>query len=87
MNEQKQFQEKFNQLSEVEKNDIYRAVLYEYVREDADYRSEWLGIEALSDEHLDEIAYRYAYEKEYDNSLSYWTNIENLIKRVYWGIN
>lgn len=64
--------------------DLYRYNLFLYTKSDVEG---WLmqnpNIDYLSDESIQTIiedcAYQYAYEGEYDCNLSYWDNINNLI--------
>lgn len=74
-----------------EKDDLYRYLWLDYVREDVIHR---LGLDEEDEtEHpfselvddtilVDDVAERYVYEGEYDCNLTYWENIDNLIETV-----
>ena len=78
--EQNEKMNKINSLTQSEKEEIYRIVRREYVNQDVKNRAELLNVE-LDDIQVDVIAWRYVYEGKYDNDLSYWQNIENLIEK------
>ncbi|MBR6475389.1 MAG: hypothetical protein IKS98_08055 [Lachnospiraceae bacterium] len=68
-----------------EKDKIYRALWKEHVVEDAKSQiEEYIFYELIPKEDVeriaDQAAERYVYEGDYDCTLSYWDNIENLVK-------
>ena len=68
-----------------EKDKIYRALWKEHVVEDARSQiEEYIFYELIPKEDVeriaDQAAERYVYEGDYDCNLSYWDNIENLVK-------
>ena len=67
-------------LSKATKDAIYRQVWAEHVKEDVKARLKDRGIE-LTEDAVDDIAYRYVYEGQYDCNLSYWDNLDNHIDR------
>lgn len=64
-----------NSLSALEKDELYRALWLEYVKEDIRNYDE-----SLDESMVEVVASRYVYDGDYDCNLSYWDNIENLIK-------
>jgi len=75
-----------NKLSAKQKDDLYRILWKEHVKEDVESELEQCddeALESLSDEEMeafvDQIATRYVYNGDYDCNLSYWDNIGNLI--------
>lgn len=68
------------ELSEVDRDNIYRQRWQEAVYEDTKAFAESEGVE-LSDEQADEIARLYVGGR-YDCNHSYWTNIQTLINEV-----
>ena len=70
---------KINELSEIEKDKIYRMVWAERVTEDILSHAEDIGVE-ISKEDAEILAESYACDGEYDCNLSYWNNIENLME-------
>ena len=81
-------EEKLNKILEEltceEKDLLYRKLWYNYVLQDAqDVIENYLDIDVeKSNEMAKEVARKYVYEAEYDCNLSYWTNIEELIKLI-----
>ena len=68
-------------LSPKAKDDIYRSVWKEHVIEDVMSRAEDIGM-TITEEDAAEVANRYVYDGDYDCTLSYWANIDNLINDV-----
>ena len=68
-------------LSEEKKDKIYRMLWSGYVKEDVKSYADNIGT-ILSNEEIEVIVQRYVYCGDYDCNLSYWDNIENLIKEV-----
>ena len=66
-------------LSPTTKDSIYREIWCEHVKEDIKSRCEDLNI-SLTDDAINDIAYRYVYEGQYDCNLSYWQNLDNHIE-------
>ena len=66
-----------NSLSTSEKDELYRALWLEYVKEDIRNYDE-----SLDEGAVEVIASRYVYDVDYDCNLSYWDNIENLIEET-----
>ena len=58
------------------KDEIYRKLWKEYVKEDIIQFNN-----KLDEELIDLIANAYVYDGEYDCNFSYWDNIENLINK------
>ncbi len=72
-------------LNSVEKDDLYRYLRCDYVRQDIeDYCvNEDINIpEDKYDEIIDTAVTLYVYDGKYDCNLSYWENISNLIDRA-----
>ena len=69
-------------LSEQERDELYRYLWGEHVREDVITHAESIGAE-LNDDQIDIIVERYVEDGDYDCNLDYWTNIENLIDEVF----
>lgn len=71
-------------LSYSQRDDIYRMKLKEHVEEDVKSRlSEHFDARLSADEEeslISEIANTWVYDGDYDCELSYWDNIDNLIK-------
>lgn len=72
-------------LTPEEKDKVYRALWKEHVVEDARSQiEEYIFYELIPKEDVeriaDQAAERYVYEGDYDCTLSYWDNIENLVK-------
>lgn len=65
-------------LSEKLRDEIYRDVWKEHVKEDILTHAEDID-EDIDDEDAEMLAERYVYEGDYDCNLDYWANIENLI--------
>lgn len=65
-------------LTEEEKDAIYRKLWYNHVLEDVYSLSTDEDIE-ITDDIAETIADRYVYNGDYDCNLSYWDNIRNLI--------
>lgn len=65
-------------LTEEEKDAIYRKLWYNHVLEDVYSFANDEDIE-ITDDIAENVAYRYVYEGDYDCNLSYWSNIKNLI--------
>lgn len=73
-----------NGLDAKEKDDIYRYLWAEHVREDVESQLSARNGEDEDDTDIDEeiieyVVERYVYEGRYDCNLSYWDNIDNLI--------
>ena len=68
-------------LSPKAKDEIYRSVWKEHVIEDVMSRAEDIEI-TITEEDAAEVARRYVYEGDYDCTLSYWENIDNMIYEV-----
>lgn len=73
-----------NSLNIIEKDDLYRRLHLDYVKEDIASRLDEHDFELKTDEDIDmlidTVARRYVYDGEYDCNLSYWDNIDNLIE-------
>ena len=72
-------------LTPEERDKVYRALWKEHVVEDAKSQiEEYIFYELIPKEDVeriaDQAAERYVYEGDYDCNLSYWDNIENLVK-------
>lgn len=74
-------QKKVDELSAQERDDIYRYLWAQHVREDVESYSKNIGV-VLDETEKDSIANLYVYDGEYDCNLTYWENIENLINQV-----
>lgn len=69
-----------DKLTVEEKEAVYREVLAQYTKQDILVRAEdYFGMD-ISDEEAEFLAERWAYDGEYDCNLSYWDNIDNLLK-------
>lgn len=69
-------------LSSVEKDELYRCLWLEHVTEDVVSFCEDNDIPYNNEDFPSTVAKRYVYDGEYDCGLSYWVNIENLVKKV-----
>lgn len=69
---------KINELSAIEKDKIYRMVWAEHVTDDILSHAKEIGVE-ISKEDAEILAQEYVGGK-YDCDISYWSNIEKLIK-------
>ena len=67
------------ELTPKQKESAYRAQQMEYVMQDMKAFLEEDGT-ILSDKDIQNAAWRYVYEGDYDCNLSYWQNIENLVR-------
>lgn len=68
-------------LSPDERDDLYRTLWAEHVKEDIEsYLAD--NDEELTPEQIDRIVEMYVYDGEYECNLSYWDNISNLVERV-----
>lgn len=63
------------------KDKIFRHLHKEYLRDDFNAHGESLDI-TLNEEQLNQLCNMWVYQGKYDCNLSYWDNIENLIKEV-----
>ena len=75
-------------LSDKQKDDIYRALWAEHVREDvlgwiSDNKQQLLLKPAMLECVINSVTERYVYECDYDCNQSYWDNIENLVEEEY----
>lgn len=70
---------KIDNLSAVEKDDVYRYLWSKHVKEDVESLCEDMDI-VLTEDQTEIIVERYVYNGDYDCNLPYWTNIENLIR-------
>ena len=68
-------------LTDTEKDRLYRHLWQDYVKEDIIAHAENMDVE-LTDNEIQTAAERYVYEGKYDCNLNYWNNIENLINEV-----
>ena len=68
-------------LTDTEKDRLYRHLWHDYVKEDIIAHAENMDVE-LTDNEIQTAAERYVYEGKYDCNLNYWDNIENLINEV-----
>lgn len=80
-------------LDAVEKDDLYRYLWSDHVREDvesrldSDYEDRILNASGETDEErleavIKNVVERYVYDGDYDCNLSYWENIDNLIEKA-----
>ncbi len=65
-------------LSSVEKDDLYRLLWSEHVKEDVECICEEDEID-YDDDFVAQVVNLYVYQGKYDCNLSYWENIRNLI--------
>lgn len=70
--------ELFSKMSESQKDEVYRMIWKDHVKEDIKDYSEKNGY-LLDESFTDSCAEAYV-NGEYDCNLSYWSNIDNLIK-------
>ena len=73
--------EEKNGQNQLYRDKIYREVWKEYVIEDIREFLKDNNME-LDEEHIDKAATLYVMNGQYDCNLSYWSNIENVIKSV-----
>lgn len=69
-----------SELTTKKKDEVYRIIWKEYIKEDIILQAEELGVK-LNNDVVDIIANSYVYEGDYDCNLTYWDNIENLIEK------
>lgn len=87
-NTSEKVQELLKNLTSREKDELYKALEFEYVREDVECQLEQnINIpDNLSDDAyndiVDDITKKYVYDRDYDCDLSYWENIDNFIDCV-----
>ena len=67
-------------LDNAEKDALYRALWFDYVKEDVYSHCEDIGVKC-DDDLAEQVANLYVYDGEYDCNICYWDNIENLINR------
>lgn len=72
--------EKIDALTSKEKDDIYRYLWHQHVKEDVESHAIDMDVE-LDEDEIDIVAEWYVYDGDYDCNLDYWANIENLIDR------
>lgn len=77
-----------NSLDEREKNALYKRLWFEYMKDDIVSRLDTYSIDIKkycidTDMLIDAIAHRCVYDGEYDCNLSYWANIDKLIKYYF----
>lgn len=82
-----------NKLSANQKDELYRALWLEHVREDVEshLRSQYSEtVETLDENQIfdicDSAARHYVYDGDYDCNLAYWDNLSNLIDNEIRGI-
>ena len=71
-----------DKLTPKQKDEAYRILWSDYVREDVVSHAETIGV-ALDEDTIDTIVDAYVYYSNYDCNLSYWDNIESLIDAHY----
>lgn len=79
--------ELFDQITDIQKDDIYRMVWHSHVKEDVksvmeDAAKELPESEEDRNDLADKVATAYVYDGRYDCNLSYWTNLANLIREI-----
>lgn len=78
-------------MSEKQKDDIYRLVWKEHTKEDVKSRIEDLQIMDENNKNfntvVETVAARYVYNGDYDCNLTYWNNIDNLIDETFIELN
>lgn len=70
-----------NSLTAQDRDEIYRYLWAQHVKEDIKGHAEDIDDDIAPDE-IERAAYLYVYEGQYDCTLNYWTNIENVIIRA-----
>lgn len=70
--------ELFNEMTDTQKDDVYRKVWAGHVHKDV---MELLEKEENKEEIAESITNAYVYDGKYDCNLSYWDNLHNLIER------
>lgn len=78
-NHKKNLDDLLASLSPKEKDVLYRKLWFEHVLEDVQSFAETEDLE-ITDEIAKQVADRYVYNGDYDCNLSYWDNINNLVK-------
>ncbi len=68
-------------LTDAEKDALYRYLWADYIREDVAGYCEENDI-CYDDDLIDAVVELYVYQGEYDCELSYWNNIDMLIRKV-----
>ena len=80
MSSKEKFQEILKNLSEFDKEKIYRMVWYDHVCEDVGNEAANSDIK-LTEQQIRNIAYRYVYDGDYNLTLNYYQNLHNLIDK------
>lgn len=80
MSNKEKFQEILKNLSEFDKEEIYRMVWYNHVCEDVENEAADSDIE-LTKQQIRNIAYRYVYDGDYNLTLNYYQNLHNLMDK------
>ena len=80
MSSKEKFQEIVNNLSEFDKEEIYRMVWYNHVCEDVESEAADSDIK-LTEQQIRNIAYRYVYDGDYNLTLNYYQNLHNLMDK------
>ena len=69
-------------MSSSQKDDIYRALWAEQVKQDVKDRMTEIDV-ILDDDSVLDVVHRYVYEGEYDCNYSYWDDLDTLIRNEY----
>lgn len=71
-------------MTSVVKDEVYRLIWHEHVKEDVLKMLEEKDLDKSIDQDdlADEVAGRYVYEGDYDCNQAYWNNLETLIEEV-----
>ena len=76
--------ELFTEMTEQQKDDIYRMVWFSHVSEDVEtYLHDYYDYETEEEieDIVESVANAWVYYGEYDCLINYWDNIENLIEK------
>lgn len=69
-------------LNDIEKNQLYHRLWFDYVKADVINFCEDNDIAYNDEDFPDKVARYYVYDGKYDCNLPYWTNIENAVETV-----
>lgn len=69
-------------MSSGQKDDIYRMLWAEQVKQDVKDRMTEINV-ILDDDSVLDVVHRYVYEGEYDCNYSYWDDLDTLIRNEY----
>ncbi len=81
-------EEIYNELDPIMKDALYRKLWFDHVREDCEGRFKdgtHMLKSASYDKVMDRAARSYVYDCDYDCTLDYWTNIDDILNNTIWS--